>query len=226
MANSPRGKCEFDICGVLDEPSCKDNSDCMWIYGECRLSQDCGSIGSVDTCLDQGCQWRDLAPAVGVCYDSSRGVCSSLGKGIAAASIGTILKASGFKVFTQKLDPYLNVDPGTLNPIEHGEVFVCEEVWEFKPTGKGFNNLYGIYRTLFGTKTTVNAILFNYIEFTFYNRPFYLPFGRSFARYLYRIAWAYLLTQTTIITLFLINPDNFSYRLCRSFLVNLYCSYF
>ena len=49
------------------------------------------------------------------------GVCSSLGKGIAAASIGAIMKACGFKVFVQKLDPYLNVDPGTMSPFQHGE---------------------------------------------------------------------------------------------------------
>lgn len=55
------------------------------------------------------------------------GVCSSLGKGIATASIGALLKASGFKVFTQKLDPYLNVDPGTMNPFQHGEVYVLSD---------------------------------------------------------------------------------------------------
>ncbi len=55
------------------------------------------------------------------------GVCSSLGKGIAASSIGTLLKASGFKVFMQKLDPYLNVDPGTMSPFQHGEVFVTND---------------------------------------------------------------------------------------------------
>jgi len=55
------------------------------------------------------------------------GVCSSLGKGIATASIGAILKACGFKVFVQKLDPYLNVDPGTMSPFQHGEVFVTED---------------------------------------------------------------------------------------------------
>lgn len=55
------------------------------------------------------------------------GVCSSLGKGIASASIGTLLKASGLKVFTQKLDPYLNVDPGTMSPFQHGEVFVTDD---------------------------------------------------------------------------------------------------
>ncbi len=55
------------------------------------------------------------------------GVCSSLGKGIAAASIGALLKSCGFKVFTLKLDPYINVDPGTMNPFQHGEVFVLED---------------------------------------------------------------------------------------------------
>jgi CTP synthase len=55
------------------------------------------------------------------------GVCSSLGKGIASASIGNLLKASGYKVFMQKLDPYLNVDPGTMSPFQHGEVFVTDD---------------------------------------------------------------------------------------------------
>ncbi len=55
------------------------------------------------------------------------GICSSLGKGIATASIGAIMKACGFKVFVQKLDPYLNVDPGTMSPFQHGEVFVTDD---------------------------------------------------------------------------------------------------
>jgi len=55
------------------------------------------------------------------------GVCSSLGKGIAAASIGAILKAAGLKVFVLKLDPYLNIDPGTMSPFQHGEVFVTDD---------------------------------------------------------------------------------------------------
>ncbi|MFA4937457.1 MAG: CTP synthase [Patescibacteria group bacterium] len=57
----------------------------------------------------------------------SGGVCSGLGKGIAAASIGAILKAAGFKVFSLKFDPYLNIDPGTMNPYQHGEVFVLDD---------------------------------------------------------------------------------------------------
>lgn len=55
------------------------------------------------------------------------GVVSSLGKGIAAASLGAILEARGLKVTIMKLDPYINVDPGTMSPIQHGEVFVTED---------------------------------------------------------------------------------------------------
>jgi len=55
------------------------------------------------------------------------GVVSSLGKGVAAASLGAILEARGLKVTLLKLDPYMNVDPGTMNPLQHGEVFVTED---------------------------------------------------------------------------------------------------
>ncbi|BDQ00146.1 CTP synthase [Aquiluna sp. KACHI24] len=55
------------------------------------------------------------------------GVASSLGKGLTAASLGNLLRARGLKVVMQKLDPYLNVDPGTMNPFQHGEVFVTED---------------------------------------------------------------------------------------------------
>ncbi|HEX2029503.1 MAG TPA: CTP synthase [Nitriliruptorales bacterium] len=55
------------------------------------------------------------------------GVSSALGKGITAASLGRLLKARGLRVTLQKLDPYLNVDPGTMNPFEHGEVFVTDD---------------------------------------------------------------------------------------------------
>ncbi|MDQ7032696.1 MAG: CTP synthase [Desulfonauticus sp.] len=55
------------------------------------------------------------------------GVLSSLGKGLAAASLGALLKARGLKVTIQKLDPYINVDPGTMNPFQHGEVYVTED---------------------------------------------------------------------------------------------------
>ena len=55
------------------------------------------------------------------------GVASSLGKGLTAASLGNLLRARGLSVVMQKLDPYLNVDPGTMNPFQHGEVFVTED---------------------------------------------------------------------------------------------------
>ena len=55
------------------------------------------------------------------------GVTSSLGKGITAASLGRLLKSRGLRVVSQKLDPYINVDPGTMNPFEHGEVFVTDD---------------------------------------------------------------------------------------------------
>ena len=55
------------------------------------------------------------------------GVVSGLGKGITAASLGRLLKARGYKVTMQKFDAYINIDPGTMNPIQHGEVFVTED---------------------------------------------------------------------------------------------------
>ena len=56
------------------------------------------------------------------------GVASSLGKGLTASSLGRLLVARGIRVTMQKLDPYLNVDPGTMNPFQHGEVFVTDDV--------------------------------------------------------------------------------------------------
>ena len=58
------------------------------------------------------------------------GVVSGLGKGITAASLGRLLKTRGLKVASQKLDPYINVDPGTMSPLQHGEVLMTEP----KPT--------------------------------------------------------------------------------------------
>src|SRR5438128_6174222 len=55
------------------------------------------------------------------------GVVSSVGKGLASSSIGTLLENRGLKVTIQKLDPYINVDPGTMNPMQHGEVFVTDD---------------------------------------------------------------------------------------------------
>ena len=58
------------------------------------------------------------------------GVVSSLGKGIISASLGKLLQARGFKVTIQKFDPYINIDPGTLNPYEHGECYVTADGME------------------------------------------------------------------------------------------------
>ena len=57
----------------------------------------------------------------------SGGVASSLGKGLTASSLGRLLTSRGLRVTMQKLDPYLNVDPGTMNPFQHGEVFVTDD---------------------------------------------------------------------------------------------------
>src|SRR6201985_4035146 len=55
------------------------------------------------------------------------GVVSSLGKGLSSAALGALLQARGFKVRLRKLDPYLNVDPGTMSPFQHGEVYVTDD---------------------------------------------------------------------------------------------------
>src|SRR6202790_3995355 len=55
------------------------------------------------------------------------GVVSSLGKGLASAALGALLQARGYKVRLRKLDPYLNLDPGTMSPYQHGEVFVTDD---------------------------------------------------------------------------------------------------
>ena len=55
------------------------------------------------------------------------GVVSSLGKGLASAALGALLQARGYRVRVRKLDPYLNIDPGTMSPIEHGEVYVTDD---------------------------------------------------------------------------------------------------
>ena len=55
------------------------------------------------------------------------GVVSGLGKGITAASLGRLLKMRGLRVAAQKLDPYINIDPGTMSPYQHGEVYVTED---------------------------------------------------------------------------------------------------
>ena len=65
------------------------------------------------------------------------GVVSSLGKGITAASLGRLLKSRGYRVTSQKFDPYINIDPGTLNPYEHGECYVTVDGHEADLDFKG-----------------------------------------------------------------------------------------
>ncbi len=63
----------------------------------------------------------------GEAYLCDRGVVSSLGKGLTSASIGMLLEHRGLRVRLQKFDPYLNVDPGTMSPYQHGEVYVLDD---------------------------------------------------------------------------------------------------
>jgi CTP synthase len=72
------------------------------------------------------------------------GVMSGIGKGVVSASLGKILQFRGFKLSAVKIDPYLNVDPGTLNPIEHGECFITEKVWDFRPVPGSDERIYKI----------------------------------------------------------------------------------
>ena len=64
------------------------------------------------------------------------GVVSGLGKGICAASLGRLLKQCGLRVKNQKFDPYLNVDPGTMSPYQHGEVFVTDDGADLEDTSE------------------------------------------------------------------------------------------
>ncbi|MDR2777412.1 MAG: CTP synthase [Rickettsiales bacterium] len=82
------------------------------------------------------------------------GVVSSLGKGIAAATIGALLQARGFRVRLRKLDPYLNVDPGTMSPVEHGEVFVTDDGTEGDLDLGHYERFTGINTTRHDTTTT------------------------------------------------------------------------
>jgi len=61
------------------------------------------------------------------------GVLSGIGKGVTTASIAKLFQFRGQSIRIMKIDPYLNIDPGTLNPVEHGEVFVTDKTWTFKP---------------------------------------------------------------------------------------------
>jgi CTP synthase len=82
------------------------------------------------------------------------GVMSSLGKGIASATIGALLQARGFTVKLRKIDPYLNIDPGTMNPMEHGEVFVTDDGMESDMDLGHYERFTGNNETIFDSTTT------------------------------------------------------------------------
>ena len=82
------------------------------------------------------------------------GVVSSLGKGIVSASIGKLLQARGYKVTIQKFDPYINIDPGTLNPYEHGECYVTEDGFETDLDLGHYERFTGIHTTRNNSITT------------------------------------------------------------------------
>ncbi len=82
------------------------------------------------------------------------GVTSSLGKGIISASLGRLLQAHGYNVTIQKLDPYINVDPGTLNPYEHGECYVTEDGAETDLDLGHYERFTGIHTTQANNVTT------------------------------------------------------------------------
>jgi CTP synthase len=82
------------------------------------------------------------------------GVVSSLGKGIASASLGALLQARGYKVLLRKLEPYINVDPGTMNPFQHGEVFVTEDGAETDLDLGHYERFTGVNTTRFDAVST------------------------------------------------------------------------
>ncbi len=91
------------------------------------------------------------------------GVASSLGKGIIAASIGKLLQARGYKVTNQKFDPYINIDPGTLNPYEHGECYVTDDGHEADLDLGHYERFTGIHTTR-GNNVTTGRIYKHVIE--------------------------------------------------------------
>ena len=82
------------------------------------------------------------------------GVVSSLGKGIISSSIGKLLQARGFKITIQKFDPYINIDPGTLNPYEHGECYVTVDGMETDLDLGHYERFTGIQTTRANSMTT------------------------------------------------------------------------
>ena len=85
------------------------------------------------------------------------GVVSSLGKGLASASIGALLESRGLKVTILKMDPYINIDPGTMNPFQHGEVFVTDDGAE-TDLDLGHYERYTTYETSRNSNTTTGRI--------------------------------------------------------------------
>src|SRR6202522_2975261 len=82
------------------------------------------------------------------------GVVSSLGKGLASAALGALLQARGYKVRLRKLDPYLNVDPGTMSPYQHGEVFVTDDGAETDLDLGHYERFTGVHATQLDNATT------------------------------------------------------------------------
>ncbi|MBQ4003740.1 MAG: CTP synthase, partial [Bacteroidaceae bacterium] len=91
------------------------------------------------------------------------GVASSLGKGIISASLGKLLLARGYKVTIQKFDPYINIDPGTLNPYEHGECYVTADGMETDLDLGHYERFTGI-RTTRDNSVTTGRIYLSVIE--------------------------------------------------------------
>ena len=91
------------------------------------------------------------------------GVVSSLGKGIISSSIGKLLQARGYNITIQKFDPYINIDPGTLNPYEHGECYVTEDGLETDLDLGHYERFTGI-RTTHANNITTGRIYKNVIE--------------------------------------------------------------
>ena len=86
-----------------------------------------GALGSGQRLVDPVIAWRSVSAQPTKHLFVTGGVASSLGKGLTASSLGNLLTARGLRVTMQKLDPYLHVDPGTMNPFQHGEVFVTDD---------------------------------------------------------------------------------------------------
>lgn len=108
--------CPVESGGPSEDPTARNRTAArpFFLYRACRSKPTHGSI-----ILASAASTKHLFV--------TGGVASSLGKGLTASSLGRLLKSRGLRVTMQKLDPYLNVDPGTMNPFQHGEVFVTED---------------------------------------------------------------------------------------------------